>query len=296
MTFLQLTYFVETCRNGSTQKAAEKLNVSQPTVSVAVKSLEKELNCPLFDRTAYGLKLNTAGMEFWEKSEEILQKIDSLMDGMRKYSEQEKIVRIGIPPIISTINWPGLFCSLMELFPKISFENVIKTRNTLLEMLKKQEIDLAILPFRDVNEETKGVKYVRLRSGYPTAVVMSIENPLAANMSLTYEQVIHEPLIGYKEGESKSSSLKETYSKYGVKLQYRQNCTQLSTLLSLIQKNVGIAFLNKALVGDTPDIVCIPISDAKNRGDIYLMWNPSQTARLKKICQAITNYFQSLSD
>lgn len=50
MTLLQLRYFIETIHTGSTQKAAEKLNISQSAISVSIRSLEKELGLTLFNK------------------------------------------------------------------------------------------------------------------------------------------------------------------------------------------------------------------------------------------------------
>ena len=49
MTLLQMQYFMEVCRCGSTLKAAQAANVSQSTISMAIRALEKELSIPLFD-------------------------------------------------------------------------------------------------------------------------------------------------------------------------------------------------------------------------------------------------------
>lgn len=57
MTLLQLKYFVETGYIDSTQKAEKKLNISQSTISVAIRSFEKELGVVLFHRTAKGLSI-----------------------------------------------------------------------------------------------------------------------------------------------------------------------------------------------------------------------------------------------
>lgn len=64
MTFLQIQYFIEVCRTGSTLKASQALNVSQSTISSAIKTLEDELGAALFDRTSKGMTPNAAGRLF----------------------------------------------------------------------------------------------------------------------------------------------------------------------------------------------------------------------------------------
>lgn len=294
MTLLQLKYFIETHRTGSTQKAAEKLNVSQSTVSVAIRSLEKELGVRLFDRTARGLFLNDAGRELFTKSEDILRQLDSMAAGLKKYSDKNRVIRTGMPPLLNMGHWPELFPVLTESFPDISFETVLETRLILLEMLKNHLLEMIIIPTMNPDLDFSGLEYFPLRPGYPRSAAMSIDHPLAANLTLTYGQIVHEPLLGYRGGESKTESLKQIYAAHGVELQYTQRCTQISTLISLLRKNIGIAYLNEFIVCDYPDLVCIPISDAVNRGYIYLAWSKSSFTSSKlaaKIRRVIASYF-----
>ena len=65
MTLLQMQYFMEVCRCGSTLKAAQAANVSQSTISMAIRALEKELSIPLFDRSSKGLAPTPPVPFFW---------------------------------------------------------------------------------------------------------------------------------------------------------------------------------------------------------------------------------------
>lgn len=295
MTLLQLKYFVETHRTGSTQKAAEKLNVSQSTVSVAIKALEEELDVRLFDRTSRGLFLNEAGRELFIKSEDILRQIDSMAAGLKKYSEANRLIRIGMPPLLNMSHWPELFPLLTENFPEVSFETVPETRAVLLEMLRNHMLEIIVIPSLDSSLDFAGLESVSLRPGTSQSVAMSIEHPLAANRTLTYSQVVHEPLLGYRGGESKTEALKQIYAAHGVQMRYTQQCTQIPTLIALLRKNIGIAYLNEYIIRDYEDLVCIPLADAANKGYLYLAWNrdtvSSRTpSRIRRVIEA---YFKS---
>ena len=64
MTFQQLTYVVEVAKNGSINKAAKNLFLSQTALSSAIKALEKELGIAIFERTARGVTVTSSGREF----------------------------------------------------------------------------------------------------------------------------------------------------------------------------------------------------------------------------------------
>ena len=73
-----LRYFLETAREGNMTRAAERLFVSQPTMSKQLKELEKELGTKLFTRSNYSINLTGAGMLLRERAEDILSLVDNL--------------------------------------------------------------------------------------------------------------------------------------------------------------------------------------------------------------------------
>ena len=77
MKLLQLKYFYTVCRYGSITKAADKLFVSQPTISFCIKELEEEFGVKLFHRKHNRLRLTVEGQFFCEKVKYILQSVDS---------------------------------------------------------------------------------------------------------------------------------------------------------------------------------------------------------------------------
>ena len=82
-----MSYFVEVVNEGGMTNASKSLYIAQPTISKAVKDIEKELGMPLFDRSKRELKLTDAGQVFYQKCKEILAlynnlpvEINSLLD------------------------------------------------------------------------------------------------------------------------------------------------------------------------------------------------------------------------
>lgn len=78
MTLLQLTYFVELCRTNNFTRAAENLNVTQPTVSNAVRDLELEFGLKLLERDNRHLALTPAGEELWDMALQLLSYADEI--------------------------------------------------------------------------------------------------------------------------------------------------------------------------------------------------------------------------
>ena len=73
MNIQQLRYVVAIANSGTFREAAEKMYVSQPSLSISVRDLEKELGFKIFRRTSSGTFLTRRGMEFYEKAQDWLK-------------------------------------------------------------------------------------------------------------------------------------------------------------------------------------------------------------------------------
>ena len=82
MNIQQLRYVVAIANSGTFREAAEKMYVSQPSLSISVRDLEKELGFKIFRRTSSGTFLTRRGMEFYEKAQELVKGFDVFRTSM----------------------------------------------------------------------------------------------------------------------------------------------------------------------------------------------------------------------
>lgn len=108
MTLNQLRYFCTASRCHSITKAAEELYVTQPTVSVAIRDLEIEFGISLFYRKGNRLILTEEGEELYNKATYILQYCTELQADYSSMARVKPPLRIGIPPMLSTVFFPEL--------------------------------------------------------------------------------------------------------------------------------------------------------------------------------------------
>lgn len=110
MTLNQLRYFCTASRCHSITKAAEELYVTQPTVSVAIRDLEIEFGISLFYRKGNQLILTQEGEALYEKATYILQYCTELQADYSSMARVKPPLRIGIPPMLSTVFFPDAHC------------------------------------------------------------------------------------------------------------------------------------------------------------------------------------------
>lgn len=103
MEFLQLRYFYESAASQSLSKTAEKYGVPASSVSASIKRLEQELGCRLFDRLSNRILLNEQGKRLQRSLYVIFHELDSALDAISDYTEDNREVRILVRALRATV-------------------------------------------------------------------------------------------------------------------------------------------------------------------------------------------------
>ncbi|MFD1706827.1 LysR family transcriptional regulator [Siminovitchia sediminis] len=129
---------------GSFQRAAEKLNYAQSTITSHIKKLESGLGVVLFERGNH-LRLTEAGQMLNEKSELLLQSFDNLKSSMDELIDGEsENIRIGVMEPMASYRLPPLLKIFNKQYPKVQLSLQIHGSKVLTDMVIKDEIDAAI--------------------------------------------------------------------------------------------------------------------------------------------------------
>ena len=122
MKIVQLEYFCAVARLHSITQAAAELYVTQPAVSSAIKELEKEFNVRLFNRSKNHLTLTKEGELFYQKAQKLLAEYKQTLNQLHDIGRTISAVKIGIPPLLSTIFFPEMINDFHREYPDIPFE------------------------------------------------------------------------------------------------------------------------------------------------------------------------------
>ena len=122
MKIVQLEYFCAVSQYHSITQAAQKLYVTQPAVSNAIRELEKEFSVSLFTRSKNHLTLTKEGELFYQKAAALLRQIQQTSSELYDLGKQTSPVRVGIPPILSTIFFPDMLTEFRKEYPEIPVE------------------------------------------------------------------------------------------------------------------------------------------------------------------------------
>lgn len=192
VTLTELKYIVAVARERHFGKAADACYVSQPTLSVAIKKLEDELEVKLFERSAGEVTVTPLG-------EQIVQQAQSVLDQAASIKE---IAKRGKDPLAGPLNLGIIYTIGPYLLPDLVRQNIARTPQMplmlqenftvkLLEMLRAGEIDCAIMaePFPDT-----GLAVAPLYDE-PFVAVLPTSHPLAVRESISSEELKNETML-----------------------------------------------------------------------------------------------------
>ena len=146
LTFKQLRYFEALSREGHFGRAAELCHVSQPALSVQVRTLESGLGAPLFERGPKGVRLTAFGDGFAARVRDILRAVDDLDDLARAArGGLSGHLRLGVIPTVAPYLLPGLMRRLHRGWPGLAIDIRETTTSFLLREIVEGRLDTAIV-------------------------------------------------------------------------------------------------------------------------------------------------------
>ena len=150
MNFSSMDYFITVARERSFSRAAERLHITQQTLSAHIAGLEKELGTKLLVRSI-PLELTYAGEVFLGYSVDLQRKLGSMEREFQDLTgNQRGLLRIGVATIRGRIVMPSILTRFRARYPKIAIRLVEDENGKLLEYLENREIDLAVALFPQV--------------------------------------------------------------------------------------------------------------------------------------------------
>lgn len=192
MTLTELKYIVAVARERHFGKAADACFVSQPTLSVAVKKLEEELDVKLFERSANEVTVTPLGEEIVRQAQSVLEQAANIKDIAKRGKDPlAGALKLGVIYTIAPYLLPDLVRQVITRTPQMPLMLQENFTVKLLEMLRTGEIDCAILaePFPDA-----GLALAPLYDE-PFFAAVPRSHPLAQQSSVTTEELKNETML-----------------------------------------------------------------------------------------------------
>lgn len=268
MTIDQLRYFQAVCKYDGVSRAAEVLNISQPSISNAIANLEREFGVELFTRQRKRLLLTEEGRVLLEHAEKLLSQVDETSRTMKELSSQNKVLRLGVPPMIGSLVLPVLYGEHFKRYPQLKVRIFEDDSSGLKRLLDDNQVDMAFLPH---THPFGGGLCAQPVTELQNVCCVHKTHPLAAQKSVRLEELRDEPLVIFKNSFFQTERIMNRFSGLSIKPNVLLDTAQLSVVQNMIASKMAVGFMFEFLTGTTPDLVGVPL-DPPMTTLVSLVW------------------------
>ena len=240
MNLKQLEAFYLVVKKKSFTRAAEELNVTQPAVTIQVKSLEKSLNLKLIQQVGKRMQLTEAGEILYQYAEKIF---DLAADANEKMRDFKKLMR-GTLQIGTTKNYaryimPSLLSEFQRRFPRIK---VILDEGNSEDMAKsvlEKKNELALISQLNLDRKIKSLFF----STVEFVLVASPEHRFSKRKSISLRELNGEPVILREKGSGARTAILRKFQEYGIWPSVILEASSLDFIVGYVKQNKGVSFM-----------------------------------------------------
>ncbi len=267
MTLIQLSYLITIAETGSLNKAAEQLYVSQPSLTNAVKELERELGVTLLYRSGRGVTLTNDGVEFLHYAKEIYRQYESLMKRYGKGGSYRKKFGVSTQHYSFAVK---AFVDMAQEYDMSKYEFAIKETKTreVIRDVSTLKSEIGVLYLSDFNRKAMGKQFSAAHLEFHPLVncrayvYLWRGHPLAGEPSICFEQLAGYPCLAFDQGDDSTFYDAEEIlatSEYAQIIKANDRATMLNLMVGLNGYTLCSGIICEELNGK--DFVAVPFQD-----------------------------------
>lgn len=294
MDIKQLHYFIAVSEQMNFSKAAERLHISQPSLSNAIKKLEQEIGSPLLERNTRNLQLTEAGELLFERAKVIVKNMEVLkieMDEVIVHGTRDitigvmESIKHWLPKVIANYkkDYPHMKIHLVDILGSKRVKKSLKSYKTHL-IITNQLMDDPELEVQTLYEE-------RL------VAVLPLHHPLAQKDTLTISDICEESFIISTEGFQTRRDILTSFEQAGKNINIQFEIERFETAVSLVREHLGVTILpENYLQGPTAKtIVKKEIEGLNLSRNVYLVYlkNRHLPLAIRQLLKDIVQFFEN---
>ncbi|MEK3726242.1 MULTISPECIES: LysR family transcriptional regulator [unclassified Lysinibacillus] len=288
MEIRHLHYFMAVCEELHFTKAAEKLGISQPTLSQQIRVLEDELGMPLFDRIGKKIVATEAGSLLFSYATEMLTTLQNVKDAINDLQElQRGQISVGIMPSDLDYRITQLVIDFHQKFPKVKLK--ILASIDIMRQVLENEVDIGI--GTNVEPDDRLVIIPLRREEY--VLTVSQEHPLANQTAITIAELKGLPMVMYPEGFFGREIVEEAVKKHGFQLHSILETSSVTSIMNLVRANIGATVQPYHLIQqiNDPTLCSIRISDGAPSRSLSIIYRVD-----RYVSQATTAFIKQIKE
>ena len=299
MTLQQLRYVITVAETGVITEAAEKLYISQPSLTNAIHELEKEMNIQIFNRTNKGISISKEGEDFLGYSRQVLEQVAILEDKYKGSDGGKKQFCVSTQHYSFAVN---AFVDLIKQYGQDEYDFSLRETQTyeIIEDVAKMKSEIGILFMNSFNEavinkilKSHDLEFHQLFVAKPH-VFINQKHPLADKSVITNQELEPYPYLSFEQGEHYSFYFsEEIFSPLERKknIRVRDRATLFNLLIGLNGYTVCSGIIDRKLNGN--DIIAVPLAEESDMHIGYITHRKGLISRLgNTYLEALKKYTQ----
>ena len=301
MTLQQLKYVTTIANIGSISEAAKRLFVSQPSLTKAIKELEKEMGITIFDRTNKGITVSKEGERFLGYARQVLEQAALLEEQYKSQSGGKKQFSVSTQHYSFAVN---AFVELLKGADIDQYDVSLRETQTyeILYDVAHMKSEIGLLYYNDFNRpvlekliHTNELTFTELFTAHPH-IFIGKTHPLAHKEVVSMDELEEYPYISFEQGDHNSFYFSEEIFSTVVRpkhIRVRDRASLFSLLLGLDGYTVSSGVIDKEVNGE--NIISVPLAEEGLMHIGYITNNKMQRSRLGQeyihaLEQYVSNY------
>ena len=240
MDLRSLNTFVQVAEVGSFTRAAEKLGYSQPTVSIQIKQLEKELGVQLFDRVGHTVSLTDGGREALAYAQQLCRMSEQMLRETGAPREISGVIRLAMADSLFAPLIVRKFAKFREAYPRIDLKIITAGTHEMFRLLDHNEADLVCTLDNHIYDASYVIAH---EEKVDIHFVCSSSNPLAKEKQLDIAMLMEQPFLLTEKGMSYRRLLDERLARHNLEISPVLEIGSADAICRLVAENMGVSFL-----------------------------------------------------
>jgi len=253
MDLRQLRFFLEVADSGSFTRAAEKLHIAQPALSIAIRKLEEELDVILFNRRDRKISVTAEG-EVLARHARVIQ--EDVAKARQDIADMQGLlkgeVRVGLTPMLSSFFFPQIISSFKRRQPALQLSVSGESAWDIQGKIESGELDMGVIAGQ-VPDALESHHLVR------EEVVACVHrgHRFAGRKRMPLREMLGEPLIHFKEGYHLREMIDGLAATEGLSPTVVAESNLFTLIRSLVKEELGLAFFLKMVVARDAEVAAI---------------------------------------
>ncbi len=239
-TLKQLQTFIEVAREKSVSRAATRLHVTQPAVSMQIRQLEDAFGLALTEPVGRNIQLTHAGHEFLTHALAAMAKLQDLEASMAEHVGTKKgRIELGI---VSTAKYfvPMLLVRFSKLMPGIEIVLHIDNRENILTLLGRNQLDLVVMGRTPDNIDCEATAFAT----NPLGIVSAPDHPLARRKRMSFDMLKDYDFVVREQGSGTRAAMERLFAEHEVTMKVAMEMPSNETIKQAVMAGMGLSFIS----------------------------------------------------